>query len=92
MRYVFSQYDDTHISEPGLGLSALESYPSPSVYWTRVHEQLRTLPDAAAYGGQPISALVLLGENAGIPEFIEVLKDALSGGRKTTVEATKGGD
>lgn len=80
------------MSKPGLGLSALESYPSPSVYWSGVHEQLQTLPDAAAYGGQPISALVLLGENTGMPEFIEVLKDALSGAWKTTVEAAEGGD
>jgi hypothetical protein len=88
--FSFNRDADTHTPEPGLGLSALESYPSSSDYWTRVHEQLQILPRAAAERGWPISALVLLGENAGMPEFIEVLKDALSSARKTTVKAAEG--
>jgi hypothetical protein len=61
------------------------------MYWSEVHKQLQTLPRAAAEQGRPISAVVLLGENAGLPEFIKVLKDALSDPWTTRVDAARRG-
>ena len=76
--YAFRRNRDTHIAAPHLGLSMLHAYDSPSAYWADVHDHLQTLPSAVAEQGRPISAVVLLGENAAIPEFLTVLRDALS--------------
>jgi hypothetical protein len=62
----------------------LHTYHSPSAYWADVHDHLQTLPSAVAERGRPISAVVLLGENAAMPEFLTVLRDALSGVGVTT--------
>jgi hypothetical protein len=79
IRYAFTDDLDTHIAAPHLGLSMLHTYDSRSAYWAEVHDHLQTLPSAVAEQGRPISAVVLLGENAAIPEFLTVLRDALSG-------------
>jgi hypothetical protein len=76
--YAFEENSDKHIAKPRLGLSALDSYPSSSDYWLEVYKQLQILPRVAAERGRPISQLVLMGENADMPEFIKVLKDALT--------------
>lgn len=90
--YAFSQDSVTHISAPDLGLSQLNSYPSPFIYWAEVSKHLRLLTHRAAEKGRPISALVLLGESAGMPEFKKVLKDALSEKWKQEPEAELKGD
>ena len=56
----------------------LPTYHSPSAYWADVHSHLQILPSTVAAQGRPISALVLLGENAAMPEFLTELRDALS--------------
>ena len=62
----------------------LHAYDSPFAYWADVHDHLQTLPSTVAEQGRPISAVVLLGENTGIPEFLTLLRDALSGVGVTT--------
>ena len=56
----------------------LPTYDSPSAYWADVHSHLQILPSAVAAQGRPISALVLLGESAAMPELLTELRDALS--------------
>jgi hypothetical protein len=78
INYAFSDDTDIHIAAPHLGLSMLPTYQSPSAFWADVHSHLQILPSAVAAKGRPISALVLLGENAAMPEFLTELRDALS--------------
>jgi hypothetical protein len=88
INYAFVRDSDTHIAAPHLGLSMLSAYYSPSAYWADVHDHLQTLPRAFAERGRPISAVVLLGENAAMPEFLTVLRDALGGVAVTTIPLT----
>ena len=46
---------------------------------------MQLLPQKVADEGRPVSALILLGENADMPVFKEVLKDAMSGSQKFTL-------
>ena len=76
--YVFSPFGpDIHLAAPQLGLLMLPIY-SQSAYWAGVHDHLQTLPQVTARRGHPITAVVLLGENAAMQEFLTVLRDALS--------------
>jgi hypothetical protein len=52
----------------------LPAYYSPSAYWSDVHDHLQTLPSAVAKRGRPISTVVLLGENAAMPVFLNSVK------------------
>lgn len=90
INYAFNWDPDTHISAPNLGLSHLDSYPSPSMYWAEVSKHLRILQHRVNEKGRPISVLVLLGENAGMPEFKQVLKDGSSETRKQASEDDTG--
>ena len=62
----------------------LPAYHSPSAYWADVYSHLQTLPSAVAGRGRSISTVLLLGENAEMPDFLTVLRDALSGVSVTT--------
>ncbi|KAL8725072.1 MAG: hypothetical protein Q9166_007583 [cf. Caloplaca sp. 2 TL-2023] len=84
INYAFSRDPDSHISAPELGLSHLDSYPSSSGYWAEVFKHLQLLPQKVADEGRPVSALVLLGENADMTVFRKILKDAMSGSQKLT--------
>lgn len=86
--YAFRGDPDTHISAPHLGLSHIDSFSSPSIYWAEVSKHLQILQHKTNEEGRPISALVLLGENAGMAKFKQVLKDALS---ETWKQASEGG-
>lgn len=78
IKYAFNPDLDTHTSAPDLGLFHLDTFSSPSIYWAEVSKHLRLLQHRANDEGRPNSALVLLGENAGMPEFKQALKDGLS--------------
>lgn len=76
--YAFSRDHDTHISAPDLSLSQLDSSLSLFVYWTEVSKYLRLVQHRVTEEGRPISVRVLLGENVGMLEPREVLRDNLS--------------
>jgi hypothetical protein len=76
--YAFSSFgSDIRLAAPQLGLLMLPIY-SQSAYWAGVRGHLQTLPQVAARRGHPITAVVLLGENAAMQEFLTILRDALS--------------
>jgi len=76
--YAFSSLgSDIRLAAPQLGLLMLPIY-SQSAYWAGVRDHLQTLPQEAARRGHPITAVVLLGENAAMQEFLTILRDALS--------------
>ena len=73
----FSQDHPLQFINSSLGLQEISRFPSPAKFWNAICEQLKVLPRSSAIGGHPITALVLSGERASMPEFRQALKHAL---------------
>ena len=75
--YAFQNSYDRPRAAPNLGLNAIHDYESPEGYWTDMRDWLHGFVREVEADRRPVTALVLMGENAGMEEFGEVLKDAL---------------
>jgi len=67
---------DLHLVEEASGLSHLSEHDSPSTFWDHVRGQLQVLPGDRDAAPQ-ITKVLLAGENATHPGFMQTLRDAL---------------
>lgn len=67
-----------HISvlDYDLGLGSLSHFPDASTYWNRVRS---TISGVAATAPEPLTTLLLLGEDGADEKFLDVVRDALGG-------------
>lgn len=80
MAYAFEKTQDWHAVWPELGWDEGKKIVETGGerYWLEVKMRLRSFVREAEEKGKKISALVLMGENADMQEFQDVLKDALT--------------
>ena len=69
------------VFEYNLGLEALKNYRDVSIYWDKVRSTIRNV---ALISDEPLTTLLLLGEDGTNAKFLEVLRDALGDTQGTT--------
>ncbi|KAI9867546.1 MAG: hypothetical protein M1813_008345 [Trichoglossum hirsutum] len=74
LRDAHANYESKAIIAWDLGLSALDQTPDPAAYWDLVRSAIR---DIALKSPQPITTLLLLGEESTNATFLDVVRDAL---------------
>ena len=67
--------DELYYFNSSSGLSSLSKYTDGMVFWQAIQSQLLILPRKSSL---PITKIILMGERATNPKFLEVLRDALS--------------
>ncbi|KAI9708734.1 MAG: hypothetical protein M1820_003689 [Bogoriella megaspora] len=78
--YAFEKSPGMHAAWPELGWDEKKRVDEEGrdLYWRDVATRLRSFVQEAEEKGRKVSSLVLMGENAGMQEFQDVLKEALA--------------
>ena len=86
--YAFEKTQDRHMFWPELGWDEGRKLDEKGRerYWREVAVRLRSFVQVTEEKGRKISDLVLMGEKAGMREFLDVLKDALVLERAETMQ------
>jgi hypothetical protein len=74
----WTQYRLVHATDLNAGLDCMAGYPTPDEFWGSVRGRLRNVAQQALVstdGG--FTKVLLLGENATNPEFLDVLRDSV---------------